>query len=44
VTVGEPETEAYLGAEPMVRIQSPPGERCYGAGDEELAPSSLRIN
>ena len=26
VTVGEPETEAYFRAEPIVRIQSPPAK------------------
>src|SRR6516162_8075287 len=26
-------------AEPKVRIRSPPTERCYGAGGEEMAPS-----
>src|ERR1700756_841027 len=29
---------------PEVRIHSPPGERCYGAGDDEMAPSLLPIN
>jgi hypothetical protein len=29
------------GAEPEVRIHLPPGERWYGAGGEEMAPSSL---
>ena len=28
-------------AEPEVRIHLPPGERWYGAGGEEMAPSSL---
>ena len=27
------------GAGRMVRIHFPPGERCYGAGGEEMAPS-----
>src|SRR6266853_5113154 len=27
---------------PRVRIHLPPAERCYGAGGEEMAPSSLR--
>src|SRR5215471_8322499 len=31
------------GAGTEVRIQFPPAERCYGAGDKEMAPSSLRM-
>ena len=30
-----------ISAELEVRTQSPPAERCYGAGDDEMAPSSL---
>src|SRR5262249_5564214 len=33
----------FARAGPMVRIRFPPAKRCYGAGDKEMAPSSLRI-
>ena len=32
---------SYGAGGPNVRIHSPPGERWYGAGGEEMAPSSL---
>jgi hypothetical protein len=34
----------YLTAGPMVRIRFPPAGRWYGAGGEEMAPSSLEPN
>jgi hypothetical protein len=38
------EIHGFCAAVPEVRIHLPPGERCYGAGDDEMAPSLLPIN
>src|SRR5215469_15355301 len=41
VLTGDENADASAGL--TVRILFPPAKRCYGAGDKEMAPSSLRI-
>src|ERR1700731_4930973 len=39
----DPIPKAYIMRGPMVRIRLPPAGRWYGAGGEEMAPSSLPL-